>query len=128
MQDSARAALSWLQAHAAQHGIDPGFRHHTDVHLHVQADAALKDGASAGVAMVAALVSTCTDRPIRPGLAMTGRDHPLRTRAPRRRYPGQGARATPRRPRPCRPAPAATARRSNRISVRTCGAPSPSTT
>ena len=69
---SARAALSWLQAHAAQHGIDPGFRRHTDVHLHVQADASLKDGASAGVAMAAALVSTFTGRPVRAGLAMTG--------------------------------------------------------
>ena len=71
MQESARVALSWLRAHAERYGIDPGFPQDTDVHLHLSGEVP-KEGASAGVTMAAALVSACTGRPLRAGLAMTG--------------------------------------------------------
>ena len=72
MQESARAALSWLRANAERYGIEPSFYKDTDVHVQVQAEAEWKDGPSAGVAMVAALVSAFTGRPVRGDLAMTG--------------------------------------------------------
>ena len=72
MRESAQVALSWLRTNAERFGIDPGFRQDTDVHLHVSGEAP-KEGASAGVTMAAALlVSACTGRPLRAGLAMTG--------------------------------------------------------
>ena len=72
MQESARVALSWLRANAARYGIDPGFHRGADIHVHVQSGALRKDGASAGVAMVAAMVSALTGRVVRGDLAMTG--------------------------------------------------------
>ena len=72
MKESARAALSWVRANAARYGIAPEFYKKTDVHLHVPAGALPKDGPSAGVTMVAALVSELTGRTVRSDLAMTG--------------------------------------------------------
>ena len=72
MKESAHAALSWVRANAARYGIDAGFYAKTDVHLHVPAGAVPKDGPSAGVTMVAALVSELTGRPVRSDLAMSG--------------------------------------------------------
>ena len=72
MQESARVALSWVQANAARCGIDPGFHRGADIHVHVQSGALRKDGASAGAAMVAAMVSALTGRVVRGDLAMTG--------------------------------------------------------
>ena len=72
MQESARVALSWVRANAARYGIDPRFHRGADMHVHVQSRAARKDGASAGVAMVAAMVSALTGRVVRGDLAMTG--------------------------------------------------------
>ncbi|HEX9759414.1 MAG TPA: S16 family serine protease, partial [Candidatus Acidoferrales bacterium] len=72
MQESMRAALSWVRAHAGQYGIDPDFFQNEDIHIHVPAGAIPKDGPSAGVAMVTALVSLLTGRPLRPRVAMTG--------------------------------------------------------
>ena len=72
MQESARVALSWVRANAARYGIDPGFHRRADIHVHVQSGALRKDGASAGVAMVAAMVSALTGRVVRGDLAMTG--------------------------------------------------------
>ena len=72
MQESARTALSWLRANAGRYGIDPAFHRETDVHLQVQSGAGPKEGASAGVALAAALVSAFTGRPVRGDLAMTG--------------------------------------------------------
>ena len=57
MKESAHAALSWVRANAARHGVDPGFYETAEVHLHVPAGGIPKDGPSGGVAMVAALVS-----------------------------------------------------------------------
>jgi ATP-dependent Lon protease len=72
MQESMRAALSWVRANAATYGIDPDFFRKQDLHIHVPSGAIPKDGPSAGVAMVTALVSLLSGHAIRPRVAMTG--------------------------------------------------------
>jgi len=72
MKESVQAALSWVRSHAADFGIPGDFWERSDIHLHVPAGAIPKDGPSAGVTMVAALVSLLTGHPVRPRLAMTG--------------------------------------------------------
>src|SRR5579863_7067690 len=72
MQESMRAALTWVRANTERYGIDPDFFRKQDIHIHVPSGAVPKDGPSAGVAMVTALVSLLTGRPIRPRVAMTG--------------------------------------------------------
>ena len=72
MQETARTAMSWLRANAGRYGLDPSFHRDADVHLHLQANSGRQGGTSAGVAMVAALVSAFTGRPARGDLAMTG--------------------------------------------------------
>jgi len=72
MQESARAALSYLRSQAKSFGIDPEFFETHDLHLHVPAGAIPKDGPSAGVTMATALASLITGRPVRKNVAMTG--------------------------------------------------------
>ena len=72
MKESARIALSWFRAHAAQYGVDPRFYTDSEIHLHVPSGAIPKDGPSAGVTMVVALASALSGRPVRGDLAMTG--------------------------------------------------------
>jgi ATP-dependent Lon protease len=72
MKESAQTALAWVRSHAGTLGIPSDFWSHSDVHVHVPAGAIPKDGPSAGVTMVTALVSLLTGRPVRPALAMTG--------------------------------------------------------
>jgi ATP-dependent Lon protease len=72
MRESARAALTWVWAHAEQLGIDPELFRGAGVHIHVPAGAVPKDGPSAGVAMVTALASVYTNLPARSDTAMTG--------------------------------------------------------
>jgi ATP-dependent Lon protease len=72
MKESAQAALSWVRSHAGELGIAPDVWETSDIHVHVPAGAIPKDGPSAGVTMVAALVSLLTGRPVRGDLAMTG--------------------------------------------------------
>lgn len=72
MQESVKTALSWVRAHAAELGIKEDFFSASDFHIHVPSGAIPKDGPSAGVTMVTALVSLLTDRPVRSRLAMTG--------------------------------------------------------
>jgi ATP-dependent Lon protease len=72
MKESARAALSWLRAHAREYSIDPDFFKNAEMHVHVPSGAIPKDGPSAGVTMAVAMASELTGRPVRGDLAMTG--------------------------------------------------------
>ncbi|MGD9903161.1 MAG: endopeptidase La [Vicinamibacterales bacterium] len=72
MQESARAAVSHLRADAEVLGVDPGFLHQRDLHIHVPAGAIPKDGPSAGVTLATAILSAATGRPVREDVAMTG--------------------------------------------------------
>jgi len=72
MQESARAALSYVRSRATQLGLPDDFFENTDIHLHVPAGSQPKDGPSAGVAMAVALVSLIAGRPVRADVAMTG--------------------------------------------------------
>jgi ATP-dependent Lon protease len=72
MQESMTAALTWVRSNAERYGIDPNFFQKHDIHIHVPSGAVQKDGPSAGAAMVTALVSLLTGRPIKNRLAMTG--------------------------------------------------------
>src|SRR5919106_403654 len=72
MKESAQAALPWVRAHARQLGIEESFFERVDLHLHVPEGAIPKDGPSAGVTLVTAVVSQLTGRPVRPRVAMTG--------------------------------------------------------
>ncbi len=72
MKESARAALSWIRAHAREYNIDPEFFKNTEMHVHVPSGAIPKDGPSAGVTMATAMASELTGRPVRGDLSMTG--------------------------------------------------------
>ncbi len=72
MQESMQAALTWVRSNARQLGLEEDLLKDTDLHIHVPAGAIPKDGPSAGVTMVTALVSLLTDRPVHPLTAMTG--------------------------------------------------------
>jgi ATP-dependent Lon protease len=72
MQESMTAALTWVRANGERYGIDPDFFRKHDIHIHVPSGAVPKDGPSAGAAMVTALVSLLTGRPVKDRLAMTG--------------------------------------------------------
>ena len=72
MKESARIAVSYIRAHASELGIPEDFHKKTDLHIHFPEGATPKDGPSAGCAMVTALVSALSGRPVRRDLAMTG--------------------------------------------------------
>ncbi len=72
MKESASAALSFIRSHAQRLKIPDDFFDKHDIHIHVPAGAIPKDGPSAGVTMLTALVSLLTDTPIQKDLAMTG--------------------------------------------------------
>lgn len=71
MKESAQIALSYVRSHAAELGIDPTVLDRR-IHVHVPAGAVPKDGPSAGVTMVTALVSMATGRQVRSDVGMTG--------------------------------------------------------
>ena len=71
MKESAQIALSYVRAHAAELGVDPKALDR-QIHVHVPAGAIPKDGPSAGVTMVTALVSMATGRQVRGDVGMTG--------------------------------------------------------
>ena len=72
MTESIAAALSFTKARAVQYGIKPSVFEKKEIHIHVPEGATPKDGPSAGVAMVTAIVSTLTGIPVRKDVAMTG--------------------------------------------------------
>ncbi|NKI34237.1 endopeptidase La [Wenzhouxiangella sp. XN79A] len=72
MQESIQAALSVVRSRTEALGLDPEFHQKKDLHVHVPEGATPKDGPSAGIAMVTALVSVLTSVPVRADVAMTG--------------------------------------------------------
>jgi ATP-dependent Lon protease len=72
MQESMQAALTWARSHAESMGLPANYFDNREIHLHVPAGAIPKDGPSAGVTLVTAIVSMLTGRRVRPNVAMTG--------------------------------------------------------
>ena len=72
MRESARIALTYVQSHASELGIDERSFHGREFHIHVPAGAIPKDGPSAGVTIVTALASLLSGRPVRSTVGMTG--------------------------------------------------------
>jgi ATP-dependent Lon protease len=72
MQESARAAVSHIRAHATELGLAAGFLDEHDLHIHVPAGAIPKDGPSAGVTIATAIVSAARHQLVREDVAMTG--------------------------------------------------------
>jgi ATP-dependent Lon protease len=72
MKESATAAASYVRSHAAELGINPDFFEKADLHVHVPAGGTPKDGPSAGVTLLVAMISLLTGRRVRHDVAMTG--------------------------------------------------------
>ena len=97
MQESAKAARSYIWSAAEKLGIDRKRIEKRGVHIHVPAGAVPKDGPSAGITMATALVSAYSEEPIRAAPRDDRRDHAVRPGAAGRRHQGKSAGGTPRR-------------------------------
>jgi ATP-dependent Lon protease len=72
MQESIQAAFSFVKARAPSYGVKPSLFGRKDIHVHLPEGAVPKDGPSAGVGMVTAIISTLTGIAVRRDVAMTG--------------------------------------------------------
>ncbi len=72
MQESAKAALSWIRSKSIKWDLDPEFFQKYDIHIHIPEGAIPKDGPSAGITLGVALASLVRDIPVRMDIAMTG--------------------------------------------------------
>ncbi|MFH1551138.1 MAG: endopeptidase La, partial [Planctomycetota bacterium] len=72
LQESAKAALSYIRAHSKELKVPSNFFQTSDIHIHIPAGAIQKDGPSAGITLTISLISLLTGRPVRSDVAMTG--------------------------------------------------------
>ena len=72
MKESAKAGYSYIRSNSEKYGINPGFYKDKDIHIHVPEGAVPKDGPSAGVTMVTAVVSALSSKKVKHNVAMTG--------------------------------------------------------
>ena len=72
MKESAKAAVTYIRAHSEELGVLPDFHLTCDLHIHVPEGAVPKDGPSAGITLITAIVSELTKTPVKRDVAMTG--------------------------------------------------------